>query len=62
MSVLWEPQPRQAYAMRCDADQIFYGGAAGGGKTDCSLAFQMRGVLDYGKAWQGIIFRKTYPQ
>jgi len=62
MSVLWEPQPRQAYAMRCDADQIFYGGAAGGGKTDCSLAFNMRGVMNYGKDWAGIIFRKTYKQ
>ena len=62
MSVLWEPLPRQAYAMRCDADQIFYGGAAGGGKTDCSLAFNIRGVMDWGKAWRGIIFRKTYPQ
>ena len=62
MSVLWEPQPKQKIAMRCDADQIFYGGAAGGGKSDCSLAFNIRGVLDWGKDWVGIIFRKTYPQ
>jgi len=62
MSYLWDPQPRQAYAMRCDADQIFYGGAAGGGKTDLSLALNMRGVMEWGKAWQGIIFRKTFPQ
>jgi len=62
MSVLWEPFPRQAYAMRCDADQIFYGGAAGGGKTDFSLALNIRGVLDWGASWRGIIFRKTYPQ
>jgi len=62
MSVLWEPQSKQAFAMRCDADQIFYGGAAGGGKTDVSLALNIRGVLEWGKAWQGIIFRKTFPQ
>jgi hypothetical protein len=48
--------------MRCDADQIFYGGAAGGGKTDFSLALNVRGVLDWGGNWRGIIFRKTYPQ
>jgi len=62
MNVLWEPQKRQAYALRCDADQIFYGGAAGGGKTDWILACNIRGVLNWGKAWRGIIFRKTYPQ
>jgi len=62
MSVLWEPTKRQAYALRCDADQIFYGGAAGGGKTDCSLGFDIRGVLTYGKDWRSITFRKTYPQ
>jgi hypothetical protein len=48
--------------MRCDADQIFYGGAAGGGKSDCSLALNIRGVLDWGRDWAGIIFRKTFPQ
>jgi hypothetical protein len=48
--------------MKCDADQIFYGGAAGGGKTDCSLAFNIRGVMDHGRDWRGIIFRKTYRQ
>ena len=62
MSVLWEPQPKQAYALRCDADQIFYGGAAGGGKTDCSLGFDIRGVMNYGKDWRSITFRKTFPQ
>jgi hypothetical protein len=48
--------------LSCDADQIFYGGAAGGGKTDCSLAFNIRGITTYGKAWRSIVFRKTYPQ
>ena len=62
MGVLWEPEERQAYAMRCDADQLFYGGAAGGGKTECSLAFNIRGVMEWGKDWRGIIFRKTVPQ
>jgi len=62
MTELWGPHKRQAYAMRCDADQIFYGGAAGGGKTDFSLGLNIRGVMDWGKAWRAIIFRKTYPQ
>lgn len=29
---IWSPQPRQATALKCPAFEIFYGGAAGGGK------------------------------
>jgi hypothetical protein len=48
--------------MSCPADQIFFGGAAGGGKSDCGFGFNSRGVSDYGKNWRAIFFRKTYPQ
>jgi hypothetical protein len=48
--------------MSCPADQIFFGGAAGGGKSDCGFGFNIRGVKDYGKDWHAIFFRKSYPQ
>jgi hypothetical protein len=58
----WEPNPKQLLAMRCNADQIFYGGSAGGGKSSLALALNVRGAFNWGKDWHAIIFRKTYPQ
>ena len=41
-------------------DEALYGGAAGGGKSDCALAEALRQVeIPY---YQGLILRKTYPQ
>jgi hypothetical protein len=50
----WKPQPRQALAYHCPADILFYGGAAGGGKTDLLLGlarFEHR---------RSIIFRREF--
>jgi hypothetical protein len=42
-------------------DELFFGGARGGGKTDLLLGdFAMD--VDLGAAWQGVIFRKTYDE
>jgi hypothetical protein len=60
--ILWEPQPKQKLALQCPADQIFFGGAAGGGKTDVSLAFCIRDAKINKKYSHAIVFRKTYPQ
>lgn len=41
-------------------DEALYGGAAGGGKSDCALAEALRQVdIPY---YRGLILRKTYPQ
>ena len=37
-NVIWTPQPRQAALMARFEDEALYGGAAGGGKSDCALA------------------------
>jgi hypothetical protein len=60
--VIWSPQPKQAFALQCDADEMLYGGAAGGGKSDFLLMDFYAGVNIYGEAWAGIIFRQTNPQ
>lgn len=53
---LWTPQAgRQADAYHCLADELFYGGAAGGGKTDLLL-----GVAGT-QQWRSIIFRRIFP-
>ena len=57
--VYWKPQPKQELALRCPATELFYGGAAGGGKSDFLLADFLQGAERYGKHWHGILFRKT---
>lgn len=57
------PQPgKQEQFLNCVADVVFYGGAAGGGKTVAAL-------LDAGKKeylanpeYNAVIFRRTYPE
>ena len=59
-NVVWQPQPRQAVFMSRFEDEALYGGAAGGGKSDCALAEGLRQVvIPY---YRGLLLRKTYPQ
>lgn len=51
----WTPQPKQKLALESKADELFYGGAAGGGKTDLLLG--LAGL----QHTRSIIFRRTYP-
>jgi len=52
------PTPKQAAFLLLDCKEAFYGGAAGGGKSDALLM----GGLQYvdTKGYAGIIFRKSY--
>lgn len=59
-NVVWRPQPRQADFMRRLEDEALYGGAAGGGKSDCALAEALRQV--HIPHYRGLILRKTHPQ
>ena len=58
--VIWTPQPRQADFMRRLEDEALYGGAAGGGKSDCALAEALRQINV--SHYRGLILRKTFPQ
>jgi hypothetical protein len=44
------------------ARELFFGGARGGGKTDLLLADFLQDVPHYESNWQGILFRRTYPE
>lgn len=41
---------------------LLYGGARGGGKSDYLIADFLQDVLTYGQHWQGVLFRRTYPE
>ena len=57
--ILWQAQPKQQLALTCPANELFYGGAAGGGKSDFLLMDALAGAQKYGKTWKAIIFRQT---
>jgi hypothetical protein len=42
--------------------ELFLGGSRGGGKTDVLLADYASDVKEFGSAWKGIMFRKTFSQ
>ena len=59
-----KPQPGpQEKALRAKfVNQLFFGGARGGGKSFTLLLDFAQDVPTYGKNWRGIIFRRTYPE
>jgi len=61
--ISWGPQPGpQAALVRCPVEEIFYGGARGGGKTDGMLGKFGLKAARRGKYVRGIFFRREYPQ
>lgn len=62
----WIPQPGpQSLAIDTApfVDELLYGGARGGGKSDFLLGdFAQDVAVGYGAAWRGILFRQTYPE
>ena len=61
MKAAWTPQPgpqvKAILASWCP--ELFYGGAAGGGKSDFLLGDFLQDVNNYGEHWKGILFRRT---
>ena len=55
----WRPQPKQARFLARDEDEVLYGGAAFGGKSEALLMFSIRRRDKYpGSA--GLILRRTF--
>ena len=55
---MWTPQPRQREFMRRGEYEAFFGGAAGGGKSDCLVIEALRQVNV--PNYKALILRKTY--
>jgi hypothetical protein len=57
ISGLWEPQSEaQRMALASPAQELFFGGAAGGGKSDLLLGAALT------RHWKSIILRREFPQ
>lgn len=56
------PTPKQERFIVSSVDEIFYGGARGGGKTYACLLDFAGVVKVYGRDAQGILFRRTYKE
>ena len=60
MRTVWMPQPKQIEFLKRPEYEAFYGGAAGGGKSDSLLMEALRQV--HIPHYRGLIIRKTYPE
>jgi hypothetical protein len=61
--VVWQAQPGpQAALISCPIEDIFFGGARGGGKTDGSLGDWLSHQEEAGGFARGIFFRRTYDE
>jgi hypothetical protein len=58
--VTWVPHARQKEALECSAREVFYGGAAGGGKTDWGIMAIGRWAVH--PQFNGLILRRSFPQ
>jgi hypothetical protein len=56
----YKPQPRQQVFHQAEADEILYGGAAGGGKSEGTIFDALKYAMQYPGSRQ-IIFRRKFP-
>lgn len=61
--VIWQPQPGpQTALLTCPIQEIFYGGARGGGKTEGSIGDWLAHSSEYKRHASGVFFRRTLRQ
>lgn len=60
---IWVPQPGpQTTFITCPIDDVLYGGARGGGKTDSLLGRAITRSLRYPGLYRGLLLRRTYDE
>src|SRR3990167_8823826 len=64
-NIRWRPSPKQNLFLMCWADEVLFGGAAGGGKSDALLMAAMGGDKDNFftcKDWHTLVLRRSFPE
>ena len=61
---VWKPQlgPQEKAIRAAFIEELFFGGARGGGKPSFLMGDFAADVQENGSAWRGIVFRRTYPE
>lgn len=59
MKVHWKPTPRQTEALLAEVDELLYGGARGGGKTDAGQVWMIEPRYVNNPAYRGLVIRKN---
>jgi hypothetical protein len=60
--VLWEPQPKQHLLLSCPVDDVLFGGARGGGKSDALLGDWWAHATCYPQHARGLLVRRSFPE
>lgn len=58
MLIHWKPQPKQTKALKSNADEILFGGARGGGKTDAGQAWLLYDVEH--PQYRALVIRRNF--
>jgi len=58
---VWKATAKQAMFLLAEEDEVFYGGAVGGGKTDALLIHQLKRRQEI-PGTMGLFLRRTYPE
>lgn len=64
LEIVWEPFPKQADFLACPDDEVLYGGAAGGGKSDALLIDALglqQGALSNPR-YRALLIRRSFPE
>jgi hypothetical protein len=59
---VWEPSPRQSMFITCPCDDVAFGGARGGGKSDAVLGDWISHEEQFGKDAIGVVIRRERTQ
>lgn len=63
-TIVWQPQegPQLEAILATWCEELFFGGARGGGKSDFLLGDYAQDINNYAENWKGILFRKSYKE